>query len=319
MSPDPPLADEEVDMLGSIREKARIAVAALAVLLAASLTASAAPQKVDVNTATQRELEALPGIGPATAAKIIAGRPYSSINDLARAGVSELEIEKLKPVAKAGRVKGEEKSGSKPEKSSKAEKPAKTEAAEKADKAEKPSKAEKAAASGPVDLNTASAEELEALPGVGKATAKKIVDGRPYSSVDDLAKAGVSASTIDKIRGSVVAHGSRSSSSRKSKSESAAPAESTAASSGGSSASSGGSSSHRSSSASTSASNDEEVAPRTPPRKGMVWVNTATKIYHYEGDRWYGRTKEGKFMTESDAQKDGYRAAKEGGASAQKP
>jgi hypothetical protein len=44
----------------------------------------------------------------------------------------------------------------------------------------------------------------------------------------------------------------------------------------------------------------------------MVWVNTATKVYHYEGDRWYGKTKEGKFMTEAEAQKEGYRASKEG-------
>ena len=43
----------------------------------------------------------------------------------------------------------------------------------------------------------------------------------------------------------------------------------------------------------------------------MVWVNTATKVYHYEGDRWYGNTKEGKYMTEQDAIKAGYRASKE--------
>ena len=44
----------------------------------------------------------------------------------------------------------------------------------------------------------------------------------------------------------------------------------------------------------------------------MVWVNTATKVYHFEGDRWYGKTKEGKFMTEADAMKAGFRASKEG-------
>jgi hypothetical protein len=46
----------------------------------------------------------------------------------------------------------------------------------------------------------------------------------------------------------------------------------------------------------------------------MVWVNLKTGVYHREGDRWYGKTKNGKFMTESDAQKAGYRASKQGGA-----
>jgi hypothetical protein len=43
----------------------------------------------------------------------------------------------------------------------------------------------------------------------------------------------------------------------------------------------------------------------------MVWVNTETKVYHREGDRWYGNTKKGKYMTEADAIAAGYRAAKE--------
>ena len=50
-----------------------------------------------------------------------------------------------------------------------------------------------------VNLNTASESDLVALPGVGPATAKKIIAGRPYTSVADLAKAGVPKNTIEKI------------------------------------------------------------------------------------------------------------------------
>jgi hypothetical protein len=56
------------------------------------------------------------------------------------------------------------------------------------------------------------------------------------------------------------------------------------------------------------------VAAQAPPVKGMVWVNTESKIFHREGDVWYGRTKKGKFMTEADALAAGYREAKKGGA-----
>jgi hypothetical protein len=42
----------------------------------------------------------------------------------------------------------------------------------------------------------------------------------------------------------------------------------------------------------------------------MVWVNTETKVYHKESSRFYGRTKKGQYMTEADAMKAGYRAAK---------
>jgi hypothetical protein len=45
------------------------------------------------------------------------------------------------------------------------------------------------------------------------------------------------------------------------------------------------------------------------PTKGMVWVNTDTDVFHREGDEWYGKTKHGKYMTEADASKAGYRDA----------
>jgi hypothetical protein len=40
-----------------------------------------------------------------------------------------------------------------------------------------------------------------------------------------------------------------------------------------------------------------------------VWVNTHSGVYHCPGSRWYGTTKEGKYMGECEAVKAGYRPA----------
>ncbi len=39
-----------------------------------------------------------------------------------------------------------------------------------------------------------------------------------------------------------------------------------------------------------------------------VWVNTESKVYHCSGDRWYGKTKQGEYMTEAEATAKGFRA-----------
>lgn len=150
-------------------------VAALCLIACgAAFAKSASKAKVDLNTASQAELQALPGVSKATATKIIAGRPYASIDDLAKAGISSKTIEKIRADVTVGSP----------------------------NTASSTTTASKGSSTAPplVDLNKASAAQIQGLPGVGKSTAKKIIAGRPYKSVDDLSKAGVSAKTLKKIR-----------------------------------------------------------------------------------------------------------------------
>ena len=58
----------------------------------------------------------------------------------------------------------------------------------------------------------------------------------------------------------------------------------------------------------SASSSKANVQAQTPPSPGM-WVNTNSKVYHKPGSQYYGKTKQGKWMTEQDAIKAGYRAA----------
>ena len=268
---------------------------------------SGAAAKVDLNSASAKDLETLPGVGEATAKKIIAGRPYASTSDLSKAGVSAATIKKITPMVTFG--------GAAPAPASAKSTASKSSAA--SAKSTAP-----AAAGAPIDLNSASAKDLETLPGVGEATAKKIISGRPYSSASDLSKAGVSAATIKKITplvtvGNVPTAASApqpASSASKRRSSSAAASESTAP------AAAPSSSSPAPAPAPAPAASAPPAAPaaathssppaQPAPGSGMVWVNLDSGVYHKEGTRYYGKTKNGKYMSEADAIKAGYRAAK---------
>jgi competence protein ComEA len=58
----------------------------------------------------------------------------------------------------------------------------------------------------PLDINSASVDELKALPGIGDAHAKRIVAARPYKQKDELVKKGILPQpTYDKIKEQIVA------------------------------------------------------------------------------------------------------------------
>jgi hypothetical protein len=48
------------------------------------------------------------------------------------------------------------------------------------------------------------------------------------------------------------------------------------------------------------------------PSDTVVWLNTRTDVYHYQGERWYGNTKEGAYVCEREAEVAGDRPTKNG-------
>lgn len=153
-----------------------------------------AEERVDVNEADERELDRLPGVGPALARAIVEDRerngPFNSLGDLERvAGLGSSKVARLEPHvalpagATAGGARG----------------------ARGARNARDASGTAVTVATKRLDLNRASATELQALPGIGPARAEAIVRWREehgrFRRVEDLLQVpGVGSATLERLR-----------------------------------------------------------------------------------------------------------------------
>lgn len=143
------------------------------IALLATLAGPAVGQQrsmIDLNRATRDQLLAFDGIGQAYADKIIAARPFKMR--------SELVSRNIMPATQYLKIKG----WLLPDAEDAAAEAAMNKPADLG-----PPKDDM----GRVNLNTASVEDLRAVPGIGQGYADKIVAGRPYKSIDELVKRNI--------------------------------------------------------------------------------------------------------------------------------
>ena len=168
---------------------------------------------VDINNASQKDLEALPSVGASTAKKIIAGRPYKSVDELSKAGLSAKAVDKIKPLVTVSGTTAAPLAAA-ATKATAAKKSVAAMAATASSEATKSAKnvqtaakstAAKLAPGTKININTADQSMIEKLPEIGPVKAKAIIAGRPYNSIEDITKVkGIKGKTFDAVKDYIV-------------------------------------------------------------------------------------------------------------------
>ncbi|HDY68299.1 MAG TPA: helix-hairpin-helix domain-containing protein [Candidatus Scalindua sp.] len=97
-------SESDPDMIAEFRAKQRSEDQELKELQSQVEKAKSPQGLLDLNTATEKELQTIKGIGSVLATRIIAGRPYKTVDDLIKVkGIGPKKLEKIRPYFAVGK------------------------------------------------------------------------------------------------------------------------------------------------------------------------------------------------------------------------